>query len=220
MSVLFFYSLKGGSGKSVSLCSLAANVKNKRVLVIDCDRSQLSSYQWCVDREDAEIKPVIDYCKPTKNKLKALIAAKRKEYDLILIDGHGGDTAENREAMLHSDSVIIPMIPAQNDLDTLHPLSVIIQKANTKRKASRKKPIKIISFCSQIMAASEYSELKEFYDDYPQIKLLKSSISSSRAWRSVELGLGITEIKGKSKAITNTQAEFKKLQTELLRASK
>lgn len=114
MIVFSFVTQKGGSGKTTLAinCAVAGMMAKKRVIIFDMDE-QATAENWYQDREaDA---PLLVRVKPTELE-QALIAAKAKKFDVVIIDTPGRDEPATAAAIKLSDFCIIPCRPSPADM--------------------------------------------------------------------------------------------------------
>ena len=116
MKVITIGNEKGGVGKSTIACNLAveAALSGLKVLLIDAD-SQQSSIDFRAVRAENDALPQFHAVSITKNTIHRDVTS-FQEFDLILIDAGGRDTAVFRSALLACNLLIIPVLPSQYDI--------------------------------------------------------------------------------------------------------
>ena len=99
---------KGGVGKSTIACnfSVESALAGKKTLLIDAD-IQGSSIGFRASREKNDIK-AMSITTPTLHK-----DIKDFQFDMVLIDVGGRDSAVFRSAIMACDLMIIPVLPSQ-----------------------------------------------------------------------------------------------------------
>lgn len=109
--------LKGGVGKSTTAVHVAAGLACRgRTLLVDSD-PQGSTFSWSAAVEGWPIPTVSAPSADLHKRLPELAAG----YDHVVIDSPPGNAAISRSAVLAADLVLIPIPPANIDLDRLRP---------------------------------------------------------------------------------------------------
>lgn len=124
---------KGGPGKSTIAQQIAGYLlikEKKNIHLLDID-AQKTTYQWCEDRTafagddkltdlpfSSRAEGVIDYLKDIQDK-----------YDYIVIDAGGFDSESQREAMLVSTHLLLPIRPKRRDIRSLAALDRVVENA-------------------------------------------------------------------------------------------
>jgi len=192
MIILFAFK-KGGTMKSTLACSMAAylSANNKKVLLVDTDKGQYTSRNWAADREESEYTPAVP-CITSANAdgLTDTLQALEKQYDYVIVDGHGGDTPANRAAMIVADAVITPLSPTQADLDTLEPWLNIVKAA----KLHNKKSLQLIAVLTQCANESMTKEGRDYMEEFPEYHLIKPWIKFRITWQKMPSGKGASEM--------------------------
>lgn len=204
MEIIAFVNQKGGTGKSTLACNIAveAGMNNKKVLLIDAD-TQGSGMAFRSLREKDDIK-AIAITTPTLHKdIKSF-----KDFDFIIIDAGGRDSAVFRSAIMSCDLIIIPVLPSQFDIwgatDTIEIL----------KEARAYKEIKAYFLLNQVISRTLVSKeaikaLEEFKDD---VGILKSVLCLRVDYKnSVAEGKGVNEYKKDSKAGKEIHSLYKEI---------
>lgn len=113
--ILFVASQKGGPGKSTIARAVAVSLRKNdwNVCLADMDKTQHSTFNWNMDREEAGIEPAIDVisCSNPKAALKA-----KAQCDALVIDGTPYATKVTLEICKSSTMVILPTGVTKDDL--------------------------------------------------------------------------------------------------------
>jgi len=129
MHVIAIVAQKGGTGKTtLALClAVAATNDGKSVLVVDLD-PQATASNWG-DRRRCE-QPVITSTQAARLP-KLLATAAENGADLVFIDTPPRLEQASMAAASAADLILIPCIPAINDLDTLGTTIELLKHAGT-----------------------------------------------------------------------------------------
>ena len=126
---------KGGTGKTTICTNIAAALARagRRVLIIDTDL-QPSTSIWTTRREErGDVPPV--YSVQKTGKLTSTVREFATQFDEILIDTAGRDSAEFANAMLCAHVLISPVVPSALDEDTMWHVDDQIDKAKNFNEA-------------------------------------------------------------------------------------
>jgi len=163
---------KGGVGKTTLTTNLAVALNNKgKSILIDADEQQ-SAFKWANQREDIE-------CITVHSDLLEKLEKLDKEYEYILIDVAGRDSTIFREALLVSDTLIVPTQPSLLDLEVLDYMQ---EKITTAKKTNEN----LKAYVLINRAAVRTTELKdaiEFIAEFDQFKLLKTVLFERKQFR-------------------------------------
>ena len=124
-------SVKGGAGKS-SICQtlavyLSLKYPDKKILLVDAD-PQKTTAEWIQERqENPDLKqiPVVEQ----SGKIHSALQEHAKNYDFVVTDTGGSDSAAMRSALAVSNAVIIPCRPKKRDLKAIWQMADIVDTA-------------------------------------------------------------------------------------------
>ena len=192
---------KGGVGKTTLATNLAVALNNKgKSILIDADEQQ-SAAKWAQQRNDIE-------CIAIHSDILTNLEEIDSKYDYILIDVAGRDSTIFREALLVSNTVIVPTQPSLLDLDVLEYMQ---EKIATARKInSDLDAYVLINRASP--RSNELADAIDFIKEFDQLKLLKTVLFERKQFRDAIL---------ESKSVTEMNAskakdELNQLIIELL----
>lgn len=184
--IIAILSQKGGGGKSTLARALAVELTKQkfRILLVDLDIQQKTSFEWSERRKKQGIKPVIN-CQAFSFFDDKLLKA---NYDYLIIDGPARISKESLN-MAHLANLIIQ--PVRPSLDDLNPA---IREFNSLFKSGIKKDklafvINAVGSPAMEKATRDYLEQAGFYI-FPFV--LEEKVSYQEAQNQ---GLSISEIK-------------------------
>ena len=108
MSVISFYSSKGGAGKTTSLMALASVLHHKlnfNICIVDADPN-LPLARWDLLREETSPFKIIPCLEDSK--IPSLIKELSYQYDFVLVDVEGSKNIKASHAISKSDLVVVP----------------------------------------------------------------------------------------------------------------
>jgi len=122
MKILAFVSQKGGAGKSTlaASCGVCAHEQGYRVCLMEMDK-QGSLAAWHDDRMKHGIEDPDFVFIETATRLKPALAALRTDFDLVIIDTKGEDSAFTSAAIGAADFCVLPTRPLGVDLKACLP---------------------------------------------------------------------------------------------------
>ncbi|MDT4832394.1 septum site-determining protein MinD [compost metagenome] len=135
MAIIVFGGQKGGTGKSTLAWNIGAEraAHGKKVLLVDTDE-QLTMAKWAARRKEARIEPRIPCISLYGETVGDEVMDHMPNYDDIIIDCHGGMTAELISALSVADKFFAPTQTNPADLDTFPDLDKLIPRVRALNK--------------------------------------------------------------------------------------
>lgn len=186
---------KGGCTKTTTAANLAviAAHKGKRVVLLDAD-PQESATIWAEIRQEAGETPVIDSKALTGDALVDAIEGFERDYDLVIIDVGGRDSAEFRAALLSADRVIMPVRPGYSDSWGVQRMSGIL-KATGKMAKIQINAFAVICAADPNANSAENRGMRDLLGEYTEWTVCKSMLRRRKAFeRSLGAGQGVSEM--------------------------
>lgn len=192
--VITFGGIKGGPGKTTIALNTAIQLHHwgHSVLVIDSDH-QRSASQWS-ERRAQHFNGKIGYI------IMQLLGARffeqinelRGKYDYIIIDCHGGDNAEHREALAIADIIMVPVKPRALDVWTIADVEALVMRIKTLQP---QREIEAYSFLNQAdLSSQENRETAKYLSEFEAIQFIDTPVTNRKAFaRSGAFGMGIME---------------------------
>lgn len=194
-------STKGGVGKSTVAVQLATGLaaEGLGVWLVDGDR-QTSSEMAMRVRAETGVEPYIqaDACADESKDLAKLVRSRWQDFDHVVIDSGGRDTAKLREAISVSHVLVVPFEPASFGLWALDDIEALVNESNARRKADGVKPIEVMAFLNRADANSKSRENLEALAaaaEKPGWRVLDVSLVSRKAFERAS-ARGITALGG------------------------
>lgn len=121
---------KGGSGKSALATNLSVWLKaqGRNIVIADAD-PQGTATKWAKRRADKHEYALQIPCVPMTGEVFEPVRALAEEYDDVLIDTGGRDSQELRSAMSTANKMIIPLLPAMDNLETTPHIVKVFREA-------------------------------------------------------------------------------------------
>jgi len=195
--IILIGSQKGGCGKSTTAVNLCAELvkKGQDVVLVDADR-QSTAANWAMDRIENKSGLSTVHCVQKYENIRETLLDLRQRYKYVIVDAAGRDSRELRTGMIAADILVIPFRPSQPDLDTLSKMQEVITQAkdiNTSLVIYG-----LVTMAPTNPVINEKKEAIDYLQDYPEIKLLKTTIHDRKVYRdAMSDGLGVIEMTNK-----------------------
>jgi chromosome partitioning protein len=191
--ILTIGGIKGGSGKSTIATQLAVRrAKDAKVLLIDAD-SQGTSADFCAARAAAKgDSPTLTCVQLEGANVRSEGRKLAANFDTVIIDAGGRDTAGQRAALTISDAVVIPIRPRSFDVWTLEAVQQLVADAKGINEALRA----LVVVSQADVRSSDNRDAEKIVAEMPGFELLDATIRARKAFATAGgYGLGVGEIK-------------------------
>ncbi|MCP4701075.1 MAG: AAA family ATPase [Gammaproteobacteria bacterium] len=195
MPVICIGGEKGGVGKSTVCTNIAVSLAEdgKDVLIVNTDVQDTVGAWAAVREEDHPERPKINTVSLLGNTVTKGIKDLVERYEIIIIDAAGHDSIEQRQAMVVSDILVVPMRPTSFDVWTLDKVSDLVNQVQALNPTMRAGV-----FMNQVPYVSldrGRKDMEHLMESYPEIKLLSSSLTYRASYQNAAgEGLGVNEI--------------------------
>lgn len=190
--------IKGGCGKSLiatNLTVLRAQYKRK-VLLVDADE-QGTAGDWTEHRTGLGVETLWTTIRLKASAVRTEIKKMAHDYDDIIIDCGGRDTASLRAALTVSDIFLVPFQPKSFDIWTAEKVSTLIEEA----KALNEHLIAYAVINCAASRGTDNEDAKTILAKSEGLKLLPATIGMRKAFsNATSEGLGIMEMRHDKKA--------------------
>ena len=187
---------KGGSWKSTIAVQLGIERTRKGVstLVIDGD-TQGTAHNWLSRRAASGHEPIVPCEEIRTGEFHVKMPNLVDQYEDIIIDIAGRDSAEMREALGFVDIAIFPVRPTMNDLETASRMDMLVGKY-LKISEHLKRAVFVLSQASPNPFRSYTNrDAISYLSDCENIETLKSIICSRAAYERASIeGAAVTEL--------------------------
>ncbi len=202
--------IKGGSGKTtlaVSLAILLAH-QGKRVLLVDADKQATATdfAQWRTQTlGDTGFTSIQLADIQVRNEILKL----KLNYDDIVIDTGGRDTASQRAALVVTDIFIAPFAPKSFDIWTLEQVVNLVQEMQMANAGLM--PYALLNRVDY--NEKDIKEAREYIEESGVLKVLANTLHERKAFvNAAAAGLAVTEFKPRNaKAAEEMEALFEEI---------
>jgi chromosome partitioning protein len=186
---------KGGVGKTTVATNLVVEsvARGKKTLLVDTD-PQGSSMMFAAAR--AETRPVLRTVQIATPKVHVQVQQLAPEYDLVVLDCGGRDSAIFRSALVSATDVIVPVQPSAYDIWASESVFEMLRELESFRPGQRS-AILINMALPRTRIAKEAEEALAEY----KVPVLSTILMARVAWKhSGGEGLGVSEWEPKGEA--------------------
>ena len=182
-------------------------MEGKEVLLVDSDIIKTSS-RWAQERQKKNPENEIT-CVQLYGDIRADLMRLAKKYEVIIIDVSGRDSIELRSALTVSDIFIVPIRPAQGDLDALDGLADDVDKISFINPVL--KAWVVLNFCPTNPQTTDAKDARNLLQKYSAFKVAETLMHDRKAFRDAQAeGLSVLEWKDEkaSESIRNLKREI------------
>jgi len=198
--------IKGGCGKSLISTNLVVlrSRHGKKVLLVDGDE-QGTSGDWTDHRSGLGIETPWTTVRLKANAVRTEVLKLSSNYDDIIIDCGGRDTASLRAALTVSDIFLVPFQPKSFDIWTSVKVSELVEEAK-----SLNEKLKAYAFINCAGArGTDNNDALAILSKIEGISLLTQTIGLRKAFSNATAeGLGVVELGTDKKAIDEIKALY------------
>jgi chromosome partitioning protein len=209
---------KGGVGKTMLAVNISAVLaqQNKDVLLLDTD-TQTSATVWWQDRK-LNFPDAPRIRNMSKNgDLADTLEDLNQRYSYVVVDIAGrGDSDELLSSMQVADILMIPFTPSPTDINTVHVMDRIVKNVKRTNKALKAYTCLNIARTNPALQR-EIQAAREALLGYPELDLIQTIIYDRVCYRDgFGIGLGVTEMDGRSDSDAAARREISSLVDALL----
>src|SRR5262245_17856586 len=202
--ILTIGAVKGGVGKSLIATNLAVlrSSLGKKVLLVDADE-QATTISWADQRTALGVATPWTTIQLKSNAVRTEVRKMIANYDDIIIDCGGRDTASLRAALTVSDIFLVPFQPKSFDIWTSEKVSELVAEATSLNE-------QLLSYAIINCASTRGSvndDARVILSQVNGLRLLPVTIGMRKAFSNATAeGLGIIETKADKKAVSEIMA--------------
>ena len=190
--------IKGGCGKSLIATNLTVMRAKygRKVLLVDADE-QGTSGDWTDHRTGLGVETPWTTVRLKSNAVRTEVRKMKGDYDDIIIDCGGRDTASLRASLTISDIFLVPFQPKSFDIWTAEKVSVLVEEAT----AFNEKLISYVVINCAGARGSDNDDARKILSKIDGLKMLRVTVGLRKAFSNATAkGLGIIEVKKDKKA--------------------
>jgi len=196
--------IKGGCGKSLISTNLTVmrSLNGQRVLLVDGDE-QGTSGDWTDHRTGLGIATPFTTVRLKASAVRTEVLKLAKNYDDIIIDCGGRDTASLRAAFTVSDVFLVPFQPKSFDIWTAAKVSELVEEA----KSLNEKLVAYAFINCAGTRGSDNEDARMILSKINGLSLLPVTVALRKSFSNATAeGLGVIELKTDKKAIAEIKA--------------
>lgn len=213
--ILTVGSIKGGCGKSLIATNLTviSSQKKRHVLLVDADEQGTTS-DWADHRIGLGVATPWTTIRLRANAVRTEILKLTTNYDDIIIDCGGRDTASLRAALTISDIFLIPFQPKSFDIWTASKVSTLVEEA----KSLNENLLSYAFINCGCTRGNDNDDAEDILSKTTGLTFLPCTIAQRKAFSNATAdGLSVIELKNDPKAVNEIfdlyETVFKKYMT-------
>lgn len=196
--------VKGGCGKSITSTNLTVirALAGKKVLLVDGDE-QGTAGDWNDHRTSMGIETPWTTIRLKGAALRTEVLKLAQNYDDIIIDCGGRDTASLRAALVISDVFLVPFQPKSFDIWTAGKVEELVSEAS-----SLNGKLKVYAFINcAVSRGTDNEDAKNILSKTEGVELLPAMLGLRKAFsNATSEGLGVVELGRDKKAMLEIKA--------------
>lgn len=202
--------IKGGSGKTTVAVSLAVMLagKKRKVLLVDADK-QATATEFTQWRTETLGHTGFVSIQLSDMRVRNEVLKLKSDYDDIVIDAGGRDTASQRAALAVSDIFIAPFAPKSFDIWTLEQVVQLVQEMQIANP-----DIQLYALLNKVdYNEKDIKDARAYIEELGVLKVLRATLHERKAFaNAAAAGLAVTEHKPiNEKAAAELKALFKEI---------
>jgi chromosome partitioning protein len=196
--------IKGGVGKSLLATNLTVlrAAQGKKILLVDADEQGTSS-DWVAQRTELGVTTSWTTVRLKAAAVRTEILKLSRNYDDIIIDCGGRDTASLRAALTIAHVFVAPFQPRSFDIWTTTKVAELVSEA----KILNEKLAAYVFINCAVSRGQDNEDAQALLKKTEGMKLLPLTIGLRKAFSNATAeGLGVTELRTDQKAINEIMA--------------
>lgn len=197
--------IKGGSGKTTLAVSLAVllSSQGRKVLLVDADKQATATdfTQW---RTESLGDTGFTSIQLSEMRVRNEVLKLKSDFDDVVIDAGGRDTASQRAALAVSDIFIAPFAPRSFDIWTLEQVTQLVEEMRIANPDLQ--PYALLNRVDY--NEKDIQEARDYIQESGVLKVLENTLHERKAFaNAAAAGLAVSEYKPKNlKAIDELEA--------------